>query len=44
MNINDVWNLFKITGKVEYFLKYKDMQSKGMSSIGDSEGNRDSNQ
>ena len=25
MNRNDVWNLFKLTGKIEYFLKYKDM-------------------
>ena len=43
MNINDVWNLFKMTGKIEYFLKYKDMQEKGMITIGDNEGKRNSN-
>ena len=25
MTINDVWNLFKLTGKIEYYLKYKEM-------------------
>ena len=43
MNINDVWNLFKMTGKIEYFLKYKDMKEKGMVVIGDSESKRDNN-
>ncbi len=41
MNIKDVWNLFKMTGKVEYFLKYIDMKEKGLISIGDSESKRD---
>ena len=43
MNINDVWNLFRITGKIEYFLKYKDMQSKGMITLGDNESKRYNN-
>ena len=41
MNINDVWNLFKLTGKIEYYIKYKEMLAKGMSSIGDKESSRD---
>ena len=41
MNIIDVWNLFKMTGKIEYFLKYKDMQSKGMITLGNNESKRD---
>ena len=28
MNKNDVWSLFKMTGKIEYFLKFKEMQEK----------------
>ncbi len=43
MNINDVWNLFKMTGKVEYFLKYKDMREKGLISLGNSESKRNNN-
>ena len=43
MNINDVWNLFKMTGKIEYFLKYKDMVKKGMIALGDSESKGNSN-
>lgn len=26
MNKNDIWQLFKNTGKVEYYLKYKSMK------------------
>lgn len=37
MNINDIWNLFKMTGKLEYYLKYKEMLKKEMSSIGNNE-------
>lgn len=33
MNRNDIWNLFKLTGKIEYFLKYKDMINKGIDKI-----------
>ena len=36
MNINDIWQLFKKTGKLEY----NDMKNKGMSYIGDKESNR----
>ena len=28
MNKKDLWNLFKQTGKVEYYLKYKEMGGK----------------
>ena len=35
MNKNDVWSLFKMTGKIEYFLKFKEMQ--------DNESKRNSN-
>ena len=38
MTINDIWNLFKMTGKIEYFLKYKDMQEKGEVEVGNNEG------
>ena len=24
MTIDDIWNLFKMTGKIEYYLKYKE--------------------
>ena len=43
MNINDIWNLFKMTGKIEYFLKYKDMIEKGEVEIGSIESKRDNN-
>lgn len=43
MTINDVWNLFKMTGKVEYFLKYKQMKDLGEVQIGDSESKRNYN-
>jgi len=26
MNKNDIWLLFKSTGKIEYYLKYKEME------------------
>lgn len=28
MNKNDLWLLFVKTGKIEYYLKYKDLNSK----------------
>lgn len=37
MTINDIWNLFKITGKIEYYLKYKEMMLNG-----NKKSNRDS--
>ena len=43
MNKNDIWNLFKMTGKIEYFLKYKEMIEKGIDYIGSSEGKRNNN-
>ena len=43
MSIIDVWNLFKMTGKIEYFLKYKDMIEKGEVQIGSIESKRDNN-
>ena len=35
MDKNDVWNLFKITGKVEYYLKYTQMIKKESGTHGD---------
>ncbi len=43
MNKKDIWNLFKITGKIEYFLKYREMIEKGIDEIGNNESRRDSN-
>lgn len=37
MNKNDIWNLFKMTGKIEYFLKYREMIEKGIDKIGSNE-------
>ena len=37
MNQNDVWNLFVKTGKLEYYLKYKDMLEKKVDNLGDIE-------
>ena len=25
MNEKDIWNLFRLTGKIEYYIKYKNM-------------------
>lgn len=30
MTKEDLWNLFKTTGKIEYYLKYKEMIKKGL--------------
>ena len=43
MTINDIWNLFKMTGKIEYFLKYKQMKELGEEKIGSIEGKRNYN-
>lgn len=37
MSINDVWNLFKQTGKVEYYLKYINMLEGKIDTLGDNE-------
>lgn len=43
MNRNDVWSLFKITGKIEYFLKYIEMKKKEVEYLGDNESKRNNN-
>ncbi len=35
MNIKDVWNLFEQTGKLEYYLKYKEMVEGKIDTLGD---------
>lgn len=35
MTREDVWNLFKKTGKIEYFIKYQQMVENGVDRIGD---------
>ncbi len=30
MNIDDVWNLFKKTGKIEYYIEYSKMKKEKM--------------
>lgn len=40
MNKNDIWNLFKITGNPIYYLKYREMTKKEMSSIENNESKR----
>ena len=35
MTRDDVWNLFKKTGKLEYFIKYQQMVDSGVDKIGD---------
>ena len=29
MTKQDLWNLFKMTGKIEYYLKYKEIDRRG---------------
>lgn len=43
MTINDIWNLFRLTGKIEYFLKYKQMKELGELEIGSIESKRNNN-
>ena len=43
MDINDVWNLFRFTGKIEYYLKYKQMKELGEYKIGSIESKRNNN-
>ena len=35
MYIEDLWNLFKQTGKIEYYLKYVDMKKMDVKYLGD---------
>lgn len=35
MTKDDVWNLFKTTGKIEYFIKYQQMVERGIDKLGD---------
>jgi len=35
MSINEIWNLFKITGNLNYYIKYREMINKGIDKIGD---------
>lgn len=37
MNKYDVWNLFVKTGKIEYYIKYKEMIEKKVDNLGDDE-------
>ena len=37
MNRNDVWNLFVNTGKLEYYVKYRQMLYGKIDTIGDKE-------
>lgn len=34
MNKSDVWNLFVLTGKLEYYVKYKEMVEGKIDTIG----------
>ena len=35
MSKEDIWNLFKKTGDISYYIKYKDLLDKGLDKIGD---------
>lgn len=37
MTKNDVWLLFKKTGDINYYIKYKEMLEKGIDSVEDRE-------
>lgn len=37
MTKEDIWNLFKYTGKIEYYLIYKDMHDRKIDKVGDKE-------
>ena len=43
MNKTELWNLFKLTGNLNYYLKYKEMIDRGLDKIGDNEGKRNNN-
>ncbi len=35
MNKKDIWNLFVKTGKLEYYIKYKEMLERKIDTLGD---------
>ena len=37
MNKEDLWKLFTKTGDLNYYIKYKEMTSKGIDRLGDNE-------
>lgn len=43
MNKEDIWRLFKSTGNINYYLKYKDMIQKGIGNIGDNKSKWNNN-
>lgn len=43
MTKDDVWNLFKQTGKVEYFIKYQQMVEGKIDTLGSKDDRRDNN-
>lgn len=43
MNKKDVWNLFVKTGKLEYYLKYRQMLEGKIDTLGDEEVRRYNN-
>lgn len=38
MTKQDIWNLFKKTGNISYYIKYKEMINKGFDKIGNNKG------
>ena len=43
MTKEDLWNLFKMTGKIDYYLEYKRMIEKKVDILGDNRSKRNSN-
>jgi hypothetical protein len=43
MTRDDLWTLFKKTGDISYYIKYKDMLDKGLDRIGDNKSYRNYN-
>ena len=37
MKKDEIWKLFEITGNINYYLKYIDMNNKGIDKLGDNE-------
>ena len=37
MTKEDLWNLFRVTGNVSYYIKYKKMDVEGINMYGDNE-------
>jgi len=40
---SELWNLFKITGNLNYYIKYREMIDRGIDKLGDNEGKWNSN-